>query len=88
MTAARARTNIVSGCARRPVQLDGPEQRLGSVGPSEAKVFRHAPVRVACENLVCALKLLGGLHAGRDNPVEHDFRRSAGAKEASPSRMK
>ena len=43
-------------------------------GPSEAKVFRaDAPLRCACVNLVCGLKLLGNMHMGGSNLVDMIF---------------
>ena len=54
--------------ARQPVQRRKPEQSLGykdSTDCSEAKVSRaHAPPQGACENFVCAPKLLANQQLG------------------------
>ena len=59
---------------RRSGQLADPNRVFtvqDGTDASEAKVFRaHTPPQGACENRVCALKLLANMQAGGDNLVD------------------
>ena len=67
---------VVRG-VRRPVQLDGPELSLGCSGQCGSQrgkgVSGACPPPGACENLVCALKLLAKQQTCGHSPVDTIF---------------